>query len=483
MFKIIVRKELREIIGSTKFAATFGVCAILIILAFFVGIKNYQAGMQEYESSKVAQLQKFESVTDWNMVFSQQVFLQPKPLAYLITGISNDIGRTANIDGRSRPSLIDSVYSDHPVFAVFRYLDLEFVFQIILSLFAILFAFDAINGERERGTLRLSFANPIPRTNYLLGKLFGSYMALTLPLLIPILIGLLLLVIMGISLSIDEWIRLGLFILCGMLYLGVFLTMSVFMSCLTKRSSSSFLLLLVIWVCSVLIVPRASVLIAGNMVEVPTSAEIYFKMVQLEKQNSKYMSKKLDEYDEKSYQERIQNGDNSPETMEKRKRELDDLYEKLSEENNKKAQKLESRLNEERRNKQIKRERQAFGISRISPAAVFTMAATTLGMTSTELKNHFQEEAAAYSVSFAEFIQEKTGHPIGGKRVVIDLDQKGKKKQLQPINPREIPEFVYQSPELSHVLYGALPDISLLLLYNLIFFSGAFLAFLRFDVR
>lgn len=484
MFKLIFYKELREIIGSAKFAATFGLCSILIILAFFTGIKNYQTGMQEYNASKAAQLQKFETITDWNNVTNHQVFLPPKPLAYLVMGVSNDLGRMANINGNSTPSLNDSIYSEQPVFAVFRYLDLEFVFQIILSLFAILFAFDAINGEKERGTLRLSFSNAVSRASYILGKLTGAFLALALPLLIPVLVGLLLLPIMGIFLSTDEWIRLGLFIVCGLLYLGVFLTLSVFLSCLTKRSSSSFLFLLVIWVCSVLIVPRASVLMAGNMVEVPSSAEIYSKMAQLGRQNFRDMSKQINEFVAKSTQERRKSEDNSPEAIEEYNKKFDELVEKLNDESNKKEQIFASRLNEERRNKQGKQEKLAFGISRISPAAVFTLVATTLGGTSIELKHHFQEKAATYSESFAGFIRGKTGRNIGGKITVFStstLDEK--KKQPQPINPREIPEFVYQSPELSGILYDALPDIAILLLFNLIFFCGAFLAFLRFDLR
>lgn len=484
MFKLILYKELREIIISVKFAATFGICSILIILAFFTGIKSYQTGMQEYNASKAAELRKFEKRTDWEQVNNIQIFLTPKPLASLVMGVSNDLGRAANITGRNKPSLHDSIYSAQPVFAVFRFLDLEFVFLIILSLFAILFAFDAINGEKERGTLSLSFANAVPRASYILGKLIGSFLALALPLLIPILIGALLLPLMGLTLSTDEWIRLGLFIVCGLLYLGVFLTLSVFISCLTKRSSSSFLFLLVIWVCSVLIVPRASVLIAGNMVEVPSLAEISLQTSQLARQNSRDMNKRLREFFKELNQEQIQSGDNSPEATERRQNKLNEFLQKVNDENNEKVENLTSRLNEERRNIQIKQEKLAFGISRVSPTAVFTLAATTICGTSLELRTHYQERAAAYSESFAEFIRGKTGRNIGGQRIIIRLKaEEEKKKPPQPINPREIPEFTYQSPELSFILQDALPDMAILLLFNLIFFCGAFLAFLRYDLR
>ena len=485
MFKLILFKELREIVGSAKFAATFGICSILIVLSFFTGIKNYQSAMEEYEGSWAAELRKYEKRTDWKDVSSVQIFLTPKPLSSLIMGVSNDIGRAASVDGRNKPALHDSIYSEQPVFAVFRFLDLEFVFQIILSLFAILFAFDAVNGEKERGTLRLSFANAVPRAVYILGKLVGSFLALALPLLIPILIGILLLPLMGLHLSGDEWIRLCLFILCGFLYLGVFLTLSVFISCLTKHSSSSFLFLLVIWVCSVLIIPRASVLIAGNMIEVPSTAEINIKLSQLSRQNSRDMSQKLRDFIKKLTSEQMQNQDNSRETTERRQKELNEFLQKVNDENDKKIEDLRSRLSEERRNKQINQEKLAFGIARISPTAVFTLAATTISGTSLELKNHFHDRAASYSDSFAEFKREKTGENAGGQRIIIRLstDEEKEKKPPEPIDPREIPEFTYQSPELSNIMQAALPDFAILMLFNLIFFCGAFIAFLRYDLR
>ncbi|NUM79110.1 ABC transporter permease subunit, partial [candidate division KSB1 bacterium] len=186
MLKLIIEKELGEIIGSTKFAVTFGVCAVLILLAFYVGGRNYQVSKAQYDAAVAENLRQMEGITDWLMVRNHRVFLPPHPLAALVTGVANDIGRTATIHGRGEVGAEDSRYSDDPVFAVFRFLDLDFIFQIVLSLFAILFAYDAINGEKERGTLQLTFANAIPRAQYILGKIIGSFLALAVPLLIPI---------------------------------------------------------------------------------------------------------------------------------------------------------------------------------------------------------------------------------------------------------------------------------------------------------
>ena len=67
-----------------------------------------------------------------------------------------------------------------------------------------------------------------------------------------------------------DWAKLALIILAGLMYVGLFLSLSLFVSSLTHRSSNSFLLLLVVWIVAVMIVPRASVLLAGRAVEVPS---------------------------------------------------------------------------------------------------------------------------------------------------------------------------------------------------------------------
>ncbi|MEZ4762634.1 MAG: hypothetical protein R3C26_05330 [Calditrichia bacterium] len=92
MLKFIIEKELREIIGSRKFAVTFGICATLIVLAFYVGARNYQVSRAQYEAALQENIRQMSDLTDWLMV-EHRVFLPPEPLAALVGGVSNDIGR------------------------------------------------------------------------------------------------------------------------------------------------------------------------------------------------------------------------------------------------------------------------------------------------------------------------------------------------------------------------------------------------------
>ncbi|MEK6757010.1 MAG: ABC transporter permease, partial [Bacteroidota bacterium] len=261
MLKILIEKDLRDIIYSTKFAITFGACAVLLLLSFYVGIRNYQESLREYEAALTADATNISSLTDWRQV-QHKVFRKPQPLQVLVNGVTNDVGRTTEMRAQGELSLINSRFSVDPLFAVFRFLDLNFVVIIVFSLFAILFGYDAINGEKEMGTLKLVFANKVSRADFILSKLLGSFLALSVPLLVPLLIGCLMLLGFGVPLSEQEWIRLAFVMVGGMLCFGVFLTLSIMISALVMRSSVSFLLSLVVWIFSVLIVPKGSVLLA-----------------------------------------------------------------------------------------------------------------------------------------------------------------------------------------------------------------------------
>lgn len=466
MFKLIVDKELREVIGTTKFAVTFGVMSTLILLAFYVGARNYQVNQSEYEAAVAENVKQMEGLTTWGAV-DNRIFLRPHPLTALVSGVSNDIGRTIEVRTEHEPRPEDSRFNADPIYAVFRFIDLEFIFTTVLSLFAILFAYDAVNGEKERGTLRLTFANSVPRDLYILGKMVGSFIALSVPLLIPILLGCLLLPLLGVPMDIDDWVRLALIIVAGFLYLGVFLTLSVFISSLTAHSSASFLILLVVWIFVVLIVPRTAVLVAGRAVEVPSIDQIDY-------QKSTYLSQLWDE-DMKQVDALRRELRGQP--REQRIQRFRALMAELGSVRTEKLDAFTNTLNEDRRNRELVRQRVALGIARISPAAVFALASTNLAGTSLKLKERYNEAARAYRDDYTRFILEKTGsvsnHWWMGGQADTDVE----------IDPYELPRFEYQEAPLADHVNSALPDLGILLLFNFIFFAGAFVAFLKYDVR
>lgn len=468
MIKLIMEKELREIIGSTKFAVTFAVCSVLILLTFYVGAKNYQISLQQHRAAEAENLRQMQGLTDWTSVNSHRIFLPPTPLEVLVSGVSNDIGRTVAMAGRGELEAHDSRYGGEPILAIFRFLDLDFIFQIVLSLFAVLFAYDAINGEKERGTLKLTFANPVARDKYILGKLMGSFMAIAVPLLLPILLGSLLLPLLGVHLTLGEWLRLASIVVGGFLHLGAFLSLSVLISSFTTRSSNSFMGLLVVWVVFVLIIPRASVLMAGRAVDVPTIDEITHEKSQQQRQLWAEDRKRMAAFKPESTD------------LEMMAQEFQEFMNELAEERNRKMDALVRQLNEDRQNRQSVQETLAFGLARVSPTAALTLANTKLAGTSVRQKNLFLKQAHNYQKTYGAFMLEKTGMSLDRTHVIRRISSN---ENEQPIDPRELPPFEYAGPSIGETVGDALLDLAVLALFNIIFFAGAFVRFLKYDVR
>lgn len=470
MITIVFLKELRDVISSMKFVISYAVCSILIVLSFYVGARGYQSAQSEYDASRRENLRQMEGLTDWLSVRQHRIYLPPQPLASLVGGIANDIGRTTEVRGRGELDASGSRFGDDPIYAVFRFLDLDFLFGVILSLFAIVFAYDAVCGEKERGTLRLTFANALPRDQFILAKLSGTFAALGLPLLIPFLIGCALVPLLGVQMNGESWLRLALVLLAGYLYLAVFLALSMLVSVLTKRSVDSFLILLVLWVFAVFIIPRASVLVAGRAVSVPSVDEIA-------SQKNRYFSQLWTEDRRKlSTFKATSNADPS-----KMVQEFSEFMQKISDERDQKMEEFGGRLNEELENRRRIQERWALGFARISPASAFSLAVTTLAGTSMNLKDQYYRAAMEYQRQYADFIKAKTGMVPGG-RIMIMLRETGGKTP-PPINTSELPVFMFQQEPLRTAIFTVIPDAGLLLFFVMVFFAGAYFSFLRYDLR
>ena len=470
MLKTIIEKEIRDLIGSTKFAITFGACAVLIIGSFYAGAARYDLYRQQYDASKSQEMRQIGENTDWISVGEAKAFLPPDPLATLVSGVSNDIGRTASVSGRGEPGIDDSRYSEDPIYAVFQFLDLEFVFKVILSLFAILLGYDAVSGEKEQGTLRLAFTNAVPRHTYIIGKILGGFGVLAVSLLVALAAGALLFPAMGVPMSGADWGTLGLIIATGFLYFGVFLTLSVAVSALTQRPSSSFLVMLVVWIVAVMIVPRVAVLSAGRAVEVPSADEIA-------SQKSRYAGQlRQDYYAAMAGMSIDMSGGGDP--IQK----LNQFMDSLTNVRQAKMDELSGRLNEQRHNAQEQQGKLALALARVSPTASLTLAISHLAGTSLALNERFYQESLEYGREFGEFKREKTGFNSGASLRVIRVGD-GEEDEREPIDPTELPQFEYHRQKTTDAIGAAAADIGLLAFFNLLFFAGAFVAFSRYDLR
>jgi ABC-type transport system involved in multi-copper enzyme maturation permease subunit len=487
MLRDIIKKEILDNITSPKFVFTFLLCTILILLSVYTGVANYRAEKKEYTASIALNKKNLESQPNIQslMGIGVKISKSPQVLGTVVTGIQEDVGRVATVNVAYDPNLVDSKYGSNPVFAIFGALDLMFIVKIVLSLFAILFTYDAIVGEKEKGTLKLALSNDVPRDRLILGKAIGGYISLLLPLLIPLLLSLLLLlVIPDISLGGQDWARLLLIFLMFFLYLSVFFSLGLFVSARTTRSSTSFLVLLFAWVLIVMVIPKAAVIIAGQARPIPSVHEITAKKDAYLQQTQSEAQKTVREWVQKN-QQQIQSEGQQTAREGVQKNQASAEADRIAFQNKymqyiqSLQQELTTKIDEnnaalERDYQQKKRAQQslAINLSRISPASALTFGSMTLARTGVDEYERFLASVRAYKPIYTKWANSKLAGGINlrtGEMSNIKLD--------------DMPQHVYQAEWLSRSFVRTIPDFALLTVMIIVFFVGAYVSFLRYDVR
>jgi ABC-type transport system involved in multi-copper enzyme maturation permease subunit len=431
MFKTIIQKEILENIFGLRFHVVMLFSSLLIIFSIYTGIEGYQTRLKEYNIAFKNHEETLKNHPSWPILASMgyKIDKPPSPLSIIAEGLEGVLGRTARIDAVSPVKLEESKYNDNPILAIFGSFDLMFVIRTVLSLFAILFSYDAISGERERGTLKLMLANSIPRDIIILGKAVGLFFCLAVPLLIPLLIGILMMLFSpSIDMTGELWMRLLGIFLVFFLYLGCFFALGLLVSACTHRASASFMILLFIWIMSVFVIPRASVIITSRIAPAMSLQELHAR----KDANMQEMMHGLD------YEEMIRKNDK-----------LDAEY-----------------------SRQI--QRQVFlakNISRISPAACMTYIILSLADTGVARHERFLNAAKSYKPQFVEV--------VGVMMSQVDLS-------TMFTNPKKpdtslIPRFKFYEEELGDALAKVKVDFIIIGILTVIFFIGAHLSFLRYD--
>jgi ABC-type transport system involved in multi-copper enzyme maturation permease subunit len=469
MFATLVTKELRAIVLSPKFVATFSLCSLLILLSTFIGVRGYQTAVKQYETATQLTDQQLRSATSWRGAASR-IDRKPDPLQVFASGVSLDVGRYSNVSENSSVKLTGSAYSEDSIYAYFRFIDFAFIVQIVLSLFAILFTFDAVSGEREDGTLRLLFSNPVPRARFLMAKCTGAWLGLVIPIAIPVTLSLLMVVLFGVPMSGSDWVRLLMLMGVSLLFFTFFIALGVMLSTFTKRSSVSFLLGLVAWVAFVLIIPRVGTAVAGQVAKVPPVAEIEAMKEGYSQNLFTQMLKGLSSAEVKA-------GGHVEVNIDSAKKEMDKQVDEYGE-----------RLMETYRQKKGVQERLALSLARVSPVSAYQLATMTLAGNDLTLKSRFEDAFTNYRTQFVAFKQAEMAKggsqgavrfAVGGPEgVKISVD-----RSKASLNMTNLPAFVQPTLRLGDILPSVVVDIGILLFGILVAFGAAFAAFLRYDLR
>lgn len=488
MLREIILHELQHILLSKKFIIAFALLSGLMLLSVALGINNYRMQMQSYNTLQNLNEQEMREQKNWRS-FSAKAIRKPEPIQIFSAGVNYDIGRYAVLSSYQQSDANHSVYADDPFFAVFRYLDFSFIAVFVLSLFILVFTYDAVNGEAENGTLKLIFSNAVKRSTYLTGKIAGICGGILLPLLIPLLLSLALLLLSGVPLSGSDVAALavlfGLVLLLGLFFvlLGILLSVSI------RRASVSFLAALACWVLFTCLIPRGGILLAGQLVYVPGIEELKGEQEQFEKQ---CWAENLTAMQNRWKEREIPMQSLSPAEREAYRdrnmwawMEADETERKQAE---KKINEHYNLLQERLRNNKRELENLALKLACVSPVAAFQLAVMEVSGTDIGLKNRFDDMLAEYRKTFLAYkaVKEKEAGNPGGIRITFDSDTGLKidaSRTSGTLDVSGVPRFQGVVTKNPHAHAAILGNTGIILIVTMLMFGAAFAGFLRMDVR
>ena len=499
MFLTLFRRELLANLMTLRFFVVVVTCLILVIASTTVLLQDYKHRLAVYDTAVKTHR---EDITD-AMTYSQlrlYVDRPPSPLSIFNQGLDKRLGNTVHVHHQFVPTLLDAQQHgvDNPFLNLFSGMDLVFIFQVVLSLMALLFAYDAIAGEREAHTLRLMATNPVSRGLILLAKYASAMICLILSLIISVLLALFLITTSGlITVSGEDFLRILGILLASVIYLSTFYLIGLLISTVSRRAATALVFVMFVWVMLVLVYPSLTVATLDRLIGV--EEKLKTALSEIEQFWDRYDADERASVEKNSvraysYPTRIGHGDHlkfsggyNKQTLLHHRFWWTYSYDRIDEDKEQfvtnlqsHSQLLESSRIRAAEKTWLVRKRaldQTYGRKtqvvqmaiRLSPAAIYDLVTEALAGTDLRGIERFAESSRRYRRALIEHLRERKAF---SSRQWFSHD-KGK------VRWDDLPQFSYQRADLGSDIIDVVPDLILLLSINLAIFLAVFLIFRR----
>ena len=461
MLLSLIRKEIVHNVLSLRFMVTFVLFFVLTMVSIFTMTRAYERALRTHEASASThreQLTSMQGAEDQDdqfhdlLIGSEGIYggRAPKPLGVFVSGLEDRLPTQVNVS-RWRSREVEEQRYQNPLFRLFATPDYAYIVNIVISLLALLFVFDAICGEKESGTLKILLSNSVPRDLVLLGKWIGGYLSLSVPLLAALLGGVTYIALVGtVQLDSEFLSRPAWIVAVSLLYVSVFFALGMMISTSTHKASTALLVSLFVWICWILVIPNLAPVLARIASPVPSLQKISAEKAAIDRETgsrSQRVRRSMLGYGRKAgqIQEEIEKEGSD------RKAKIDEYYEEV----------LQDQIDWSR------------NLSRISPSGSFLFAATDLAGTGVELFTAFRQGFRRFGDEFREWGNE-------WDNAFHDNDRKHPDEGWFQL--KSIPALRVDQARLDDTVETVLMDILLLLVFNVLFFMLSYLLFLRYDV-
>ena len=469
MLTTLIQKEIMHHILSVRFVALLLMCLLLVPLTLSTNYRNYRQNLVDYqEAVKLANIE--ETTVNVKMPLEPELevsklILKPTALSVFANGLADTLpsylGMTRNGVTQGTPALVSSLSN------LLGHLDFLFIVGTVFSLLALLFTFDAVAGEREAGTLRITLANSLPRDLFLWSKLIGGYVVFVVPFLVSFLFGLLVLVWQGFPLGEPEiFPRVLSLTLISLLYIGVFFAIGTVISTYLDNSKTALIVAFTVWVFAVLITPRVGFLAAKLIAPTRTSQSVYMEKAAMRDD----FNAVIDKGKWKFINEIPPDEDGAIRVSGENLEKVDERVKLLEAEYRLKFQNRANKLDRDYKRETERQEQLGETLSRITPTSSLIYLATNLTQTGKGTRStYFQVGDRYYDMLHTDLFSKIIDH--ASARVFTSEDTV-KITQPPPLETITLGETLRQS----------MIDVMLLCFFAVVLITVAFLKFFRSDI-
>ena len=254
ILKAFLKHEILNLLKSRRVYTTVVMFLLLFASVFTVRVIDYQRLLNQY-------LTDVREADEANLDLMNYSFINPRaihrPLVFSIYNQGFQFNRVISI--RFYEPIVNSISlnEERNMFLTDNnQLDITFLITFFLSLFILLISYDSVNGEKQTGTLRLLMTYPIKRQSYILKKILGVFIFVSIIFTIPYVLSLLCLVFIYTGLLTSSFFLSAFFYwFLVMLFIFFFCLLGIFVSVCTTNPNRSLVYCLLVWLMFSIILP------------------------------------------------------------------------------------------------------------------------------------------------------------------------------------------------------------------------------------
>ncbi len=163
MLTTLIRRELLDNLMTFRFAAVLLITLLLVVANTAVLIQDYEQRLESYNDAVKTHYEELWKAKTYSTMY---LFVDraPNPLSIFNVGLDKRLGNLVGIYHGFVSSLWDAQKhgTDNPFIAFFSSIDIAYIFEVILSLMGLIFAYDAIAGGARARHLTSCFGTTYP---------------------------------------------------------------------------------------------------------------------------------------------------------------------------------------------------------------------------------------------------------------------------------------------------------------------------------